>query len=276
MTASPASPPPAPGSRPPRGGLARACFSAALAALAGLVVVWLLAYFVLGVTPRFVAGLVRSALSPGHSLADISAPPGVRVSAWATGLTSPTALRFGPDGRLYVSQVDGQIIALADRDGDGSAEERAVFASGLNSPLGLAFAGSDLFVGRHGGITRLRDTDGDGAADEQVSLVEGLPALRHQTDGLAFGPDGRLYIGQGSTSDRGETGRLDLEASILVVNPDGSGLRAFATGTRNPYGLAFMPGTGLLFASDNGRDVPASGVPDELNQIVDGGRYGWP
>ncbi len=278
MTAQPTGLPPAPGSRPRpgSGGLARTLLTAAVAALGGLAGVCLIAYFALGVTPRFLVGLVQSVLSPGLTLADVTAPPGVQVSAWATGLSAPTALRFGPDGRLYVSQLDGQIIALADRDGNGSAEERAVYATRLNSPLGMAFDGPDLLVGRRGGITRLSDSDGDGTADQQVSVVDGLPALRHQTDGLAIGPDGRIYIGQGSTSDRTETGRLDLEASILVVERDGSGLRVFASGTRNPYGLAFMPGTSLLFASDNGRDVPASGVPDELNQIVDGGNYGWP
>ena len=258
------------------GGLARALLNIGLALLLGLAIVWLLAYFVLGVTPGFVVGLFRSVLSPERIAADITAPAGVTISTWATGLASPTALRFGPDGRLYVAELGGQVLALADRDGNGSAEESTLFASGLASPLGLAFYGANLYVGRHGGITRLADSNGDGVADETVSIVEGLPALRHQTDGLAFGPDGRLYIGQGSTSDRGETGQLDREASILVVERDGSGLRVFASGTRNPYGLAFFPGASFLFASDNGRDVPASGVPDELNLIVDGGRYGWP
>ena len=78
------------------------------------------------------------------------------------------------------------------------------------------------------------------------------------------------------SSDRGETGRQLMEASILVANPDGSGLRVFAAGTRNPFDLAFFPGANFLFATDNGRDVPASSVPDELNRIVDGGNYGWP
>jgi glucose/arabinose dehydrogenase len=122
----------------------------------------------------------------------------------------------------------------------------------------------------------LSDSNGDGVADQTVAVMDGLAALRHQTDGLASGPDGRLYIGQGSTSDRGQTGKLDREASILVAERDGSGLRVFARGTRNPYDLAFFPGTHTLFATDHGRDVPATGVPDELNQIVDGGNYGWP
>jgi putative membrane-bound dehydrogenase-like protein len=250
--------------------------------LIGLGAAWLLAYFVLGVTPAFIIGLVRNAVSPPRSPADVTAPPGVRVTAWAKGLTNPTSLTFGPDGRLYVAELAGQaielgsIVALADRDGDGTAETRVTFATGLDSPLGLAWYGSDLYVGRRGGVTRLTDTNGDGVADQSVVIIDGLPALRHQTDGLAFGPDGRLYISQGSTSDRGETGILSREASILVAGRDGRGLRVFASGLRNPYDLAFFPGTSTLFATDNGRDVPASGVPDELNQIVDGGNYGWP
>ena len=234
-----------------------------------------LGYFGFGVTPAFVVGAVRAALSP-RSSTDIIVPEGVRVSVWAQGLNSPTSLAFGPDGRLYVAELTGDVIALADRDGDGTAEARTVFASNLNVPLGLAFYESDLYVGRRGGVVRVRDADGDGVADTTTVILDGLPASRHQTDGIAFDPDGRMYVGQGSTSDRGETSLVPLEASILVAGRDGSGLRALASGTRNPYDLAFYPGTDQLFATDNGRDVPASGVPDELNLIVDGGNYGWP
>jgi putative membrane-bound dehydrogenase-like protein len=243
-------------------------------------VIFLLAYgvsyFFLGVTPAFIMGMIRGALEPPHSPADILVPEGVRVSVWAQGLASPTSLAFGPDGRLYISELGGKVIALADHDADGAAETRTTFASNLTAPLGLAFYESDLYVGQRGSVVRLRDGNDDGVADETAIILDGLPALRHQTDGIAFGPDGRLYIGQGSTSDRGETGRLPLEAAILVAERDGSGLRVFASGTRNSYDLAFYPGTNQLFATDNGRDVPGSGVPDELNLIVDGGNYGWP
>ena len=79
MTASPAGMPPAPRSRPRPSGLARALLTAAVAALGGLAGVCVMAYFVLGVTPRFIAGLVRAVLSPGRTLADVTAPPGVQV-----------------------------------------------------------------------------------------------------------------------------------------------------------------------------------------------------
>jgi len=265
--------------RNPRSTLDWGClWRLAVPVLIALGLVWALAYFALGVTPAFILGVIRDRLSPPHTTADVVAPEGVRVTAWATGIGTPTALAFGPDGRLYVATLTGQVLALDDRDGDGaiSAGEQQVFGQGFNAPLGLAWYENDLYVSHNAGVSRLRDTNGDGAADENVKIIDGLPALRHQTDGLAFGPDGRLYIGQGSTSDRGETGLVEREASILVAERDGSGLRVFASGTRNPYDLAFLPGTDHLFAIDNGRDVPASGVPDELNLIVDGGDYGWP
>jgi glucose/arabinose dehydrogenase len=258
--------------RPPRRG--RPLWPSLLLGLLGLLCAF--GYFGFGVNLNFVLGGVRAALAPRRSLTDIAAPDGVRVTIWARDLHSPTSLAFGPDGRLYVAELGGEVAALADHDRDGVAETRMVFASQLNSPLGLVFYENDLFIGRRGGVTRARDADGDGVADDLTPILDGLPAGRHQTDGIAFGPDGRMYIGQGSTSDRGETGVAPLEASILVAERDGSGLRVFASGVRNPYDLAFYPGTDQLFATDNGRDVPPSGVPDELNLIVDGGHYGWP
>ena len=269
--------PPPPPRRARLGPAARTLGGCAIILSLTLAALWAASYFLLGADPLFLLGLARAVTSPARTPADVVVPEGVTATVWADGLASPTALAFGPDGRLYVTQVSGQIVALADLDGDGAADPaaRQEYASGLIVPLGLAFYEADLYVGHRGGITRLADTDGDGAADQREVLVEGLPAARHQTDGVAFGPDGRLYIGQGSTSDRGETGLVDREATILVMERDGSDLRVFASGTRNPYDLAFYPGTDLLFATDNGQDVPASGVPDELNLIVEGGDYGW-
>lgn len=256
----------------------RRLLTLSLILLSLLAAFWAASYFLVGVDPLFLLGLVRAVAAPPRTPADVTVPAGVTAAVWADGLASPTSLVFGPDGRLYVAELTGQVIALADLDGDNAADPaaRVVYASGLSVPLGLAFYEADLYVGRRGGVTRLSDTDGDGLADVTVSILDGLPAARHQTDGLAFGPDGLLYIGQGSTSDRGETGLVEHEATILVAERDGRGLRVFATGTRNPYDLAFYPGTGLLFATDNGRDVPTLGVPDEVNLIVDGGHYGWP
>jgi len=206
----------------------------------------------------------------------ISVPAGFRVGLYAEGLSNPTSLAFGPDRRLYVSQSNGRISAVADTDGDGLGDRVDGFAEGFVSPLGLAWRGNDLYVGSRGTVSVVRDTNGDGRAEARDDIITGLPVGRHQTNGLAFGPDGRLYIGQGSIDDHGEYGIVPLEASILRANPDGTDLAVYASGLRNPYDLAFHPVTGELFATDNGRDTPDTGVSDELNVIVEGGNYGWP
>lgn len=206
----------------------------------------------------------------------ISVPPGFRVDLYAQNLSLPTSLAFGPDGRLYVSQLSGRISAITDADGNGLGDRVDTFVEGFLSPLGLAWRGNDLYVGSQGMVSLVRDTNGDGRADARNDIITNLPVGRHQTNGLAFGPDGRLYIGQGSIDDHGEYGLVPLEASILRANADGTNLTVYASGLRNPYDLAFHPVTGELFATDNGRDTPASGVSDELNVIVEGGHYGWP
>lgn len=206
----------------------------------------------------------------------ISVPSGFRVDLYAEGLGNPTSLTFGPDGRLYVSQLGGRISAVTDANGNGLGDRVDTFVEGFLSPLGLVWRGNDLYVGSRGMVSVVRDTNGDGRADSRKDIITDLPVGRHQTNGLAFGPDGRLYIGQGSIDDHGEYGIVPLEASILRANPDGTDHVVYASGLRNPYDLAFHPVTGELFATDNGRDTPATGISDELNVIVEGGHYGWP
>ncbi len=241
--------------------------------LAFCILGWVLAYYFGGVDVSFIAGMVRARVADGKPAMPV-APAGVEVTMVADELDAPTSLAWSPDGALYVAEYAGgagRITALT------QPGRRVAVAEGIPAPLGIVFHDGWLYVGRRGGVTRLRGTDGDRAADRIEPIVDGLPALRHQTDGVAFGADGRMYIGQGSRSDRGEMVGIDpLEASILVADADGSNLRVYASGLRNPYDLAFHPETGELFATDNGRDVPSQGVSDELNVIVDGGDYGWP
>ncbi|MBX6350084.1 MAG: PQQ-dependent sugar dehydrogenase [Clostridia bacterium] len=196
-------------------------------------------------------------------------------SLFADGLAQPTAMAFAPDGSLYVTELGGRVAVLKDQDGDGRAEV-ATFATGLASPLGVAvLRDGDVVVSERGRITRLRDTDGDGRADRRDAIVTGLPVGRHQNDAVVVGLDNRLYWGQGSRTDHGEGGVLAREAAVLSADLDGTDLTVVARGLRNPYGLAFDPATGELFATDNGRDTP-EGVPDELNVIHEGADYGWP
>lgn len=118
-----------------------------------------------------------------------------------------------------------------------------------------------------------RDTDGDTVVDEEEDILTGLPIGLHETNGLAFGPDGKLYITNGSTcQDCVEDD--ERSATILQANPDGTELRVYASGLRNSYDLVFDP-KGRLWATDNGTDPPCNTI-DELNLIEDGGDYGWP
>lgn len=208
---------------------------------------------------------------------EIVVPPGFRVWRWAALSSAPTALAWGSGGRLLVTTFDGSVLSLEDRDGDGLAEAPQTVATGIGGALGIAWrhGTNEIYVSRMGGVDRLVDDDGDGQAERREKVVDGLPVGRHTTDDVEFGPDGWLYIATGSVDDRAESGSFPrLQASILRVRPDGSGLEQYASGLRNPYGIAF-DSAGRLWATDNGGDLP-EGQPDELNLIAQGGRYGWP
>jgi glucose/arabinose dehydrogenase len=189
----------------------------------------------------------------------------------------PTSLAFAPDGHLYVCDYNGDVWRVPDRDGNGLAETPELYARGFFEPVGLVWRGDALYLASHGKVSVLRDTDGDSSADDVRDIVTGMPSRIypwHSNNDLAFGPDGRLYFGVGSTTDAGPI-TVAYEATILSVNPDGSDLRIFATGVRNPYDVAFNA-AGDLFATDNGPNALTLTPGDELNHIVEGGHYGFP
>jgi putative membrane-bound dehydrogenase-like protein len=204
-------------------------------------------------------------------------PPGFSIIKFAE-VYRPTAFAFDERGQLYVTSVDSTIYLLNDLDPDGRAESITVFAAGYYLPLGITIHPStgDVYVSHQGGITVLSDTDGDGKADTKRVLVNDLPTDLHQNDNLKFGPDGWLYMGLGSTCDAC-TDYDPRSASILRFNIETGASEIYATGLRNPYDIAFHPLTGDLFATDNGRDDLGMDFPfEELNQIVQGGNYGYP
>ncbi len=212
-------------------------------------------------------------------------PAGFRIGEFAdtADFGLPSALAAGPDGRLYVCFTNDAIVTFADTTADGRADQIQVFASGSNlpEPRGVAFAGDAVYTSVRRKIIRLRDTSGTGRADESADIITGLVAAEliwHRNNGIAVGPDGRLYIAMGSASNAGELPENEWSGSILRANLDGDGLERFATGLRNPYDLAFGPG-GDLFCTDNGPDFGARRAddpPDELNHVVQGADYGHP
>lgn len=148
-------------------------------------------------------------------------------------------MAFDPDGRLYIAELGGRILV-----DNGGAWQRV--AAGLAQPLGLAFRGADLYVFWQGGVSVLEGV-GEGAIRGQRDIISGLPFGRHQNNGLAFGPDGKLYMGVGSTCDACVE-RDPRSATIMRFNADGSGGGVFARGLRNVCDLAFQPADGNLWA----------------------------
>ena len=214
----------------------------------------------------------------------------------ASAFSGPVSMAFDSRGRLFVGTYPGRILILIDNNEDGAVDEVKTFATGVQIPLGLEFrANGDLFVtsnllGEVGRIMRLRDLDGDDIADEKTILVDGLPSEGdHQTDKLKFGPDGLLYFGQGSSTDNGtaDEGRpveRPLNATILRIDVDNPQVSVFATGLRNPFGMAFHPENGQLFTTDGGSgEICQIGPcpedhspPEEVNWVVQDGNYGFP
>jgi glucose/arabinose dehydrogenase len=150
----------------------------------------------------------------------------------------------------------------------------------LNRPFGLAFHNGFLYVGNQDGVIRYKYTAGDtkaAAAGEKVADLP--PGANHWTKGVIFSRDGRkMYVSVGSTNNIDETGRgNEQRAAIHEFNPDGTGGRLFATGIRNPVGLALQPGTNTLWTAVNERDgLGDELVPDYATSVKDGGFYGWP
>jgi glucose/arabinose dehydrogenase len=206
--------------------------------------------------------LLRGRAAPG-----IDVPAGYRAELFATGLKRPTALAWGPDGRLYATQERGEVVAVR----RGSSRPRVV-ADGFRTPLGLAFDEDRAFVSTQGTLWRLR-LSGRRLVGRRA-LASRLPFGRHQQDNVVVGRDGRLYFGSGSTCDACvEEDRRS--ATVLSVRQDGAGLRVEARGLRNPYGLA--RGEDGIYVSVNGQDELGTWEPAEMVvKLRRGAHYGWP
>jgi putative membrane-bound dehydrogenase-like protein len=210
---------------------------------------------------------------------------------------APTAMALGPNNELYVAGFGGRIWVLQDENDDGTADTSVEFAQGLVQPEGLAWYEDGLYVNEVGRLLFLQDTDGDYVADETQVIFDQFPTKEelhpnHQNNGVAVGPDGRIYVGSGSTTDRFEE-EHPYAAGIFSMNPDGSDVRTYATGLRNPF--TFVPAPeGGFFVVDNGssgcitdiseKDMSEGElncentiyVPEEVNFVTEGGDYGFP
>ena len=164
----------------------------------------------------------------------------------------------------------------------GEATTRTVFLDGLTSPFGMALVGNELFVANADALVKFPYKEGDTRITAKATKVADLPAglNHHWTKGLVASPDGsKLYVSVGSNSNVGENGMDKEEGRAAIWEFDrasGKG-RIFASGLRNPVGMAFHPETKVLWTSVNERDELGNDlVPDYMTSVKDGGFYGWP
>jgi len=242
-----------------------------------------------------------------------TSPEGRNVTAFATGLEHPRWVYVLPNGDVLVAETNAperpdegkgvkgrvmkmmqtkagaavpspnRIILLRDVDGDGVAETRSTFLEGLNSPFGMALVGSTLYVANTDAVVRFPYKEGEQKIATQGEKVVDLPAgtrNHHWTKNLIASPDGaKLYVTVGSNSNVAENG-IEVEegrAAIWEVDTKTGKHRIFASGLRNPNGLAWEPKTGALWTVVNERDELGNDlVPDYLTAVRDGAFYGWP
>lgn len=242
-----------------------------------------------------------------------TAAAGTQVAAFAEGLDHPRWLYVLPNGDVLVAETNAppkpddssgirgwvmkkvmgkagagvpspnRITLLRDADHDGVAETRTVFLQNLNSPFGMTLVGNDLYVADTDRLLRFNYEPGATEIKSQPIKVADLPGgtlNHHWTKNVIASKDGsKLYVTVGSNSNVGENG-LDKEegrAAIWEVDRATGNHRIFASGIRNPNGLAWEPKSGTLWTAVNERDEIGSDlVPDYITSVKDGGFYGWP
>jgi glucose/arabinose dehydrogenase len=255
-------------------------------------------------------------IAPAEGWVDGSKPvaaSGAAVGAFAKDLDHPRWLYVLPNGDVLVAETNAppkpddskgikgwvmkkvmakagagtpsanRIVLLRDADGDGVAEVKQPFIEGLSSPFGMALVGNDLYVANSDALVRFPYKDGDTKITAAPTKVVDLPAgtiNHHWTKNVIANADGsKLYVTVGSNSNVGENG-VEAEqgrAAIWEVDPKTSSKRLFATGLRNPNGMAWEPASQSLWTVANERDEIGSDlVPDYLTSVKDGAFYGWP
>jgi glucose/arabinose dehydrogenase len=236
---------------------------------------------------------------------------GLTVTAFATGLDHPRWIHVLPNGDVLVAESNkpprpeqakglkaritglfmkragagaksaNRITLLRDEDGDGVAEMRSPFLENLFSPFGMALVGNDFYVANADGVMKFPYTAGTAriqAPGTRVTELPGGPRNHHWTKSLIASPDGtKLYATVGSNSNVAENGMEEEEgrAAIWEIDVQSGAKRLFATGLRNPNGMAWVGGA--LWTVVNERDELGSDlVPDYLTSVRQGGFYGWP
>jgi glucose/arabinose dehydrogenase len=236
------------------------------------------------------------------------AAPGLKVNAFATGLKHPRWIYVLPNGDVTVAEAlfmpgparslfeyamvstlkraaavgpsPDRITLLRDADGDGMAEIREPFLERLSQPFGMALVDDTFYVGNTDGVVAFPYAAGAKRITAPGRKLNAFKPGGHWTRSLLASHDGlKLFAGVGSLSNIGDSGMEAEEgrAAIYELDLPSGRSRIFASGLRNPVGLAWEPQTGVLWTVVNERDgLGDETPPDYLTSVSDGGFYGWP
>lgn len=238
-----------------------------------------------------------------------SAPEGFNVQPYANDFDNPRWTYVTPNGDILVAESNSnysllkkiggflvgasksnnlshsadRITLLRDTDNDGIPDKREIFLTNLNQPLGMLVLKEWFYVANTDALWRYPYSAGDMKITSKGEKIVDLPAGKHNqhwTRNIIANSDGsKIYIAVGSGSNIAEFGITNelLRAAVLEVNPDGSGLKVYAAGLRNPVGMGWAPGTNDLWTAVNERDQLGDNlVPDYLTRVRENGFYGWP
>ncbi|WP_345550156.1 PQQ-dependent sugar dehydrogenase [Microbulbifer aestuariivivens] len=210
----------------------------------------------------------------------LSVTQGFGVTLFADDVPNARWLAVTHNGDVLVSQPrQGQVSLLQkDANGDGRADGQRVLIDGLRRPHGLLLHEDWLYIAESDAIGRVPFDHSDGRlAGSYQRIIEGLDdSGNHWTKTIGLGPDGWIYLSSGSSCNVCEE-ENPRRATIMRFKPEGGEPEIFASGLRNSVGFDWSPVDGALYATDNGRDWLGDGFPpDELNQVRQGGFYGWP
>jgi glucose/arabinose dehydrogenase len=206
--------------------------------------------------------------------------PGWQVEVYADDVPLARVLRLTSSGDLLVSRTRaGEVtLLLRDANGDGRPDGQRALLTGLDRPHGLELHEGWLYVAETTAVGRVRFDEQRGAmSGEYTRILTGLTGDGfHLTRTLRLGPDGALYLAQGSSCNSCVE-KDPRRATIMRLAPDGSEATIHASGLRNSVDFDWAPWDGSLYATENSRDLLGDDLPpDELNRIVAGGFYGWP
>ncbi|GGW91534.1 MULTISPECIES: PQQ-dependent sugar dehydrogenase [Flavobacteriaceae] len=208
-------------------------------------------------------------------ISQLQLPQGFKIEKFADNLGEPRMMAVSPQGNIYVSRREGDVVMLKDTNDDGKPDHQQTVVT-KEGAHGVAFHEDMFYLVTVNDVFRAQLKE-DGTIGELEKIIGNLPdGGQHPNRTIGFGPDGMLYISIGSTCNACDETREE-NATIVRTNADGSNRTIFASGLRNTIGFDWHPETGELFGMDSGIDwLGDDEQKEELNRITEGADYGWP